>query len=203
MTDVGPLRNPNILLCPSDKDPAVINTTDKAGQPISFRSSYGYNFEMLLVGTHINHIASEKVALLFDGEPDQAATGLWLGYVDVSGADAGGVETAGVEPGGAGGGGGGALVCPGDTNNMTWVCHVPPGNPAQAHCAYVGVTASGPQGHSNHGGDVCGPCAGSTCDMARFNTQLIDRRHFGNINVIYVDGHGEWRPDLSEGSIYP
>jgi hypothetical protein len=34
-----------------------------------------------------------------------------------------------------------------------WVCHVPPGNPDNAHAINVGCPATGPEGHSNHEGD--------------------------------------------------
>src|SRR5262245_60172201 len=34
-----------------------------------------------------------------------------------------------------------------------WICHVPPGNPDEAHALNVGCPATGPEGHSNHHGD--------------------------------------------------
>lgn len=58
-------------------------------------------------------------------------------------------------------GGGPALNCSPDAYGMTWICHVPPGNPANSHCLYVGFPSLG--GHQNHSNDYCGPCSGMTC----------------------------------------
>lgn len=50
-------------------------------------------------------------------------------------------------------GGGGAPSCPAD---KVMVCHVPPGNPANAHTLCVGAPAV--KAHVQHHGDALGPC---------------------------------------------
>jgi hypothetical protein len=45
----------------------------------------------------------------------------------------------------------------GSSGNIT-ICHVPPGNPANAHTIVVGGPAW--NGHRNHVGDSLGPCEG-------------------------------------------
>lgn len=62
--------------------------------------------------------------------------------------------------GGNSGGGNGFPNCTPDTNNMVYICHVPPGDPTGLSTEYVGWTATGPQGHQNHINDHCGPCSG-------------------------------------------
>lgn len=197
MTDTGPIVNPAILLCPSDKNPAIINTTDAQGKTIQIKSSYGYNFEMLAAGVGIQHLDLERTALLFDGNPDAVLGDPWAGNSgNTAPPSASAAPTATLNNGN-----GKKLQCTPDAANKTWICHAPPGNPAQTHCAYVGITASGPQGHSNHAGDYCGPCNGWACDIARFNSQLVDRRHFSRANILFADGHGEFLPELPADSL--
>ncbi len=47
---------------------------------------------------------------------------------------------------------------PANAADKVTICHVPPGNPANAHTIVVG--ASGWNGHSKHKGDYMGPCNG-------------------------------------------
>jgi prepilin-type processing-associated H-X9-DG protein/prepilin-type N-terminal cleavage/methylation domain-containing protein len=75
------------------------------------------------------------------------------------GGNSGGGNSGGGSTGGGSTGGGGTYPnCTPDANNMVWICHIPPGNPAGLTTEYVGWTATGPQGHQNHGTDHCGPC---------------------------------------------
>ncbi len=46
-----------------------------------------------------------------------------------------------------------------DNADKITICHVPPGNPANAHTLTVG--RNGWNGHSRHKGDYAGPCSGS------------------------------------------
>ncbi len=46
-----------------------------------------------------------------------------------------------------------------DNADKITICHVPPGNPANAHTITVG--RNGWNGHSRHKGDYAGPCGGS------------------------------------------
>lgn len=68
----------DILLCPSDDNPSIINTTDANGNSITVASSYGYNVELLfhLNGAHVKN--PEGTVLLFDGKPDKI-NGYWTG----------------------------------------------------------------------------------------------------------------------------
>jgi prepilin-type N-terminal cleavage/methylation domain-containing protein/prepilin-type processing-associated H-X9-DG protein len=197
MKDSGLFGNPSILLCPSDKNPVVLTTTGPTGAPATVKTSYGYNFEMFIHNFSLPHLNVAKTALLFDGEPDDAMGKDWFGYTSnpFANSDSGPYAVA------ANNGNGTGPACAADSSGKTWLCHVPPGNPELSHCEYVGVNASGPQGHSNHGNDYCGPCNGWQCDIKEFNEQLIDRRHFKKANVVFVDGHGEFLKDLPGDSL--
>ncbi len=56
-----------------------------------------------------------------------------------------------------------------NTNNKVWVCHVPPGNPGNAHSICVSPNAIAAH-VPLHGGDYLGPCGNVSCDPYYFNT---------------------------------
>lgn len=77
-TCIGPLQTADILLCPSDPDPAVINTTDANGDPISARTSYAYNYELYLTQTRITGIDMSRILLVYDGcDVKNLGNGVW------------------------------------------------------------------------------------------------------------------------------
>ncbi len=108
--DVGALANPNVLVCPADENPALINTTDTKGNSIVVPSSYAYNFELFMQGKGIQSVDSSKTVLVFDGEPDQIS-GDWAGTGSGASASLGGTgigdTSGGVAIRGANGGGNG------------------------------------------------------------------------------------------------
>jgi prepilin-type N-terminal cleavage/methylation domain-containing protein/prepilin-type processing-associated H-X9-DG protein len=221
MADTGPLANPDILLCPSDKNPSLISTTDKDGHPITIASSYGFNIEVLFHNTPIHHMNLANLILLYDGKPDKATDGFWVGNSDATGSETawtdsdtdvsltssvlkpGGGPPGGGPPGGGPPGGGkdkdcDMTVC--DTVGNVMICHVPPGNPDNAQS--IIVNSSSCYAHVCHQEDLWNqPCAGH--DLKRLNSQVVDRRHSGRINVIFLDGRGEWLHSLPADSIFP
>lgn len=82
--DVGMLGHSDILLCPSDKNPSLINTTDAEGKSIIVPTSYSYNFELFMVGAGIQSVDSSKTVLIFDGKPELATSGIWGGQTAAS-----------------------------------------------------------------------------------------------------------------------
>jgi prepilin-type processing-associated H-X9-DG protein len=76
------------------------------------------------------------------------------------GGSGGGSGGGGGGGGSTGGGGTGGPGCSPDQYGMTYICHIPPGNPSAQSTEYVGFSATGPTGHENHSGDECRPCAG-------------------------------------------
>jgi prepilin-type processing-associated H-X9-DG protein len=98
------------------------------------------------------------------------------------------------------GGSGGVLSCPPPAGHTkTVICHIPPGNPENSTTLAVGYPSM--DGHANHSNDECGPCKGG--DIKLINGQMAERRHLGQMNVIYADGHGKWVKDIPADAIYP
>lgn len=201
--DVGMISNAKILLCPTDRNPTLINTTDPKGNPIVVPTSYGYNFEPFMQGTGILNVDFSQTVLIFDGKPDQIS-GDWSGNgsttiaslggsgsggdggVSLAGANGGG--TGGGSSGGSSGGSGGVPTCPScGSGGKQWICHIVQGN--NNNKLYSTICTGDPSlsTHVFNHGDPCG-----TCDVLIFNDQLLDRRHFNRANIIFLDGHGEW-----------
>jgi prepilin-type N-terminal cleavage/methylation domain-containing protein/prepilin-type processing-associated H-X9-DG protein len=84
-------------------------------------------------------------------------------------------------------------------HTKTLICHVPPGDPDNGTTLSVGWPSM--DGHANHSNDECGPCKGG--DIKLINNQIAARRHLGQMNVIYADGHGQWLDNISADAIYP
>jgi prepilin-type N-terminal cleavage/methylation domain-containing protein len=79
VANIGFLNDVRSLVCPADKNPAKIKTTDPSGNPISVPSSYGYNFSIFMQGFRANELATSKTVVVFDGNPTAAQQGVWWG----------------------------------------------------------------------------------------------------------------------------
>jgi prepilin-type processing-associated H-X9-DG protein len=174
MADMGMTGKPDILRCPSDRNPWIMTTTDPSGAPIKVPVSYAYNFEPFMQARTMAMVGFSKKALFFDGNPSGAMSNVWYG----------------TDPGAGG------LNCVPDAAGKTWICHVPAGNPNGAASHYVPFPSLG--GHGNHANDYCGPCGG---DTNQFNNLLVKRRHLDKANIIFMDGHGEFHVGIPTGGI--
>ncbi|GEM_PF-1371261 len=112
VADLGFIKNLEVLVCPSDKTPSQINTTDSSNNPISVICSYGYNFELFMLGLSTDVVLSSRTVLVFDGRAEAAQQGVWRadewqgsGYPFVMSAP-GGNGNGGGNNGGNGGNGG-------------------------------------------------------------------------------------------------
>ncbi len=77
-SDIGPVDNLGLLLCPSDENPSIISTFDTNGNPIQIPTSYTYNFEMYMTGTPITQVQPDATLMLYDGYPNNdLQVGVW------------------------------------------------------------------------------------------------------------------------------
>lgn len=79
LANIGFLSDSRLLVCPSDKNPSLINTTDPTGKSIKVPSSYGYNFQLFMQGFRANEMDSSRTVVVFDGNPVAAQQGVWWG----------------------------------------------------------------------------------------------------------------------------
>lgn len=175
LANVGTSATLNNFVCPSDRNPSEIQTTDANGQPITIAASYSYNFMPLITGSRAVTLHPGKIALLFDGKPDQAV-GTWWGIPDGSA----------------------------DSSGKVTICHQ--GNSLSVSESAIGSHNGGhAPGPKNHPPCYLGPCAGSeSANLGQINSsgqQILERRHAGNANVLFLDCHAEWLPALPAGSL--
>lgn len=178
VADVGPGAAPATFVCPSDKNPSKIQTTDSGGNPITVTSSYGYNFTPLMGKWRALQLDAAKTVLLFDGKPDAVTAGLWWGTPD---------GTAGPD-------------------GKVLICHQ--GNSMSVNVESIGTQPGGhAPGPRNHPSCYLGPCQGSDgYNLSRFNQAsgpFLDRRHTRRANVLFLDCHAEWLTELPAGSLLP
>jgi prepilin-type N-terminal cleavage/methylation domain-containing protein/prepilin-type processing-associated H-X9-DG protein len=79
LANIGFLSDSRLLVCPSDKNPSLVNTTDPTGKSIKVPSSYGYNFQMFMQGFRTNELDASRTVVVFDGDPVAAQQGVWWG----------------------------------------------------------------------------------------------------------------------------
>jgi prepilin-type N-terminal cleavage/methylation domain-containing protein/prepilin-type processing-associated H-X9-DG protein len=178
IANIGPGATESILLCPSDKTPSKMNTTDPVGQPVTIASSYSYNFLPFITDTRTMMLRSPRTVLLFDGKPDAAFAGTWWGVSD---------GTAG-------------------PNGKVTICHQ--GNQMSVNEDAIGHDPGGhAPGPPNHPDCRLGLCQGSEAyNLSRYNNvseQQLVRRHLKKANIIFLDGHGEIGTVLPNGSLLP
>lgn len=84
-TCIGPLYSTKVLLCPSDRNPQTLNTTDANNNPISVPSSYGFNYELYLTATKTTTVNLSQTLLAYDGlDADNLQTGVWYANINPS-----------------------------------------------------------------------------------------------------------------------
>jgi len=81
LSDVGPINNPAVLVCPSDRNPGTMNLTNAGGGAIKVPASYGYNFELFALDIRNDEVEHSTTALLFDGKPGDVQKGVWWGNI--------------------------------------------------------------------------------------------------------------------------
>ncbi len=79
VSNIGFLSDKRLLVCPSDRSPSLINTTNPLGETISVPSSYAYNFELFMMGVRTYEVVASKTVVVFDGDPTAAQQGVWWG----------------------------------------------------------------------------------------------------------------------------
>lgn len=77
VTDVGAITSTKVLLCPSDRTPVEISTTDPSDQQIKVPVSYAYNFELFMLDIRLPSVAASKTVLLFDGDASALQQTVW------------------------------------------------------------------------------------------------------------------------------
>lgn len=79
-SDIGSFISPHLLLCPSDKNPQMIDTKDAAGNDVDLPTSYGFNFIPAMMGARTIDLDQSRTFLMFDGKYDNSAQqGIWNG----------------------------------------------------------------------------------------------------------------------------
>lgn len=79
LNDIGPGALSATLVCPSDRKPSRIVTTDTQNKPITNSVSYAYNYSMQILGENTVGTRLAKTVLLWDGRPDLATNNIWYG----------------------------------------------------------------------------------------------------------------------------
>lgn len=84
-SNIGPVNNLALLVCPSDKNPTTISTTDPSGAAIQVPCSYTYNFELYMTGTPITSVQPTKILLVYDGNANNdLQTVVWYANINPS-----------------------------------------------------------------------------------------------------------------------
>lgn len=203
MAQIGQITKPDILVCPSDKNPSILTMISQTGTVVSVKCSYGYNFMANLKNIWFQHAGGQRAAttvLLFDGNPAGATAGFYAKADPASkhaplesdddllaslksGLNSTWDSLSSLE-----------LIPSADAQQIT-ICHSPPGNPSNTNTLTIGIAALGAH-IGNHGNDCLGPC-GSGCNMTaysmtEFNNMVLERPHFNKANVTFMDGHAEF-----------
>jgi len=173
LDDVGPGALKAALLCPSDKKPVKIPTTDFQNKPITNSISYAYNYSIQILGENTVNTMLAKTVLLWDGNPAAATNNVWYG----------------------------APSCDPDpiTGKVT-MCQVNPGNP---HTIIINRNAVPAHLSSGDYCGPCGAPGASTNALVlnQVSTTLVIR-HFNKSNIIFLDGHAEQLTALPSDSLY-
>ena len=82
--NVGPVRSPGLMLCPTDKAPATFSMLDVNNQPVTVKMSYAYNYELYMTRTKATTIANPAgTVILMDGnEKNNVQNGVWWAAVN-------------------------------------------------------------------------------------------------------------------------
>lgn len=86
----GPLNSTAVLVCPSDRNPASVSTTNANNVAITVKSSYTYNYALWLNMLKLDQVPQSKTMLVVDGDPNyDLQTGNWYAGINTSPSRAG------------------------------------------------------------------------------------------------------------------